>query len=112
MPTGNVVHVSPAKRCLLRRYRQLPLQILDKGTVHWAGIARPVHESRLDNNQWQARLDHRISDLIMGKPFGPVIFAEMWTIITIRLVGNLSVRVRKDRHGTRIDALWNTKFFH
>src|SRR5258706_15519924 len=112
MPTGNVVKISPAKRFFLRRYWQLRLQILDKGIVHWAGIARPVHQSWLDNNQWQARLDHRISDLIMGKPFGPVIFAEMWTIITIRLVGNLSMCVRKDCNGTRIDALWNTKFFH
>jgi len=57
-------------------------------------------------------IEHRLRHLVMGQPFCPVIFAQVWPVIAVGLVHYLPFRVGENRQGADIDPFFNIEFAH
>src|SRR6267143_2451226 len=114
MAAGGVIDVGPAVRSLPWQCEQTAPQIPDESWTDLARVSRTVVQARLHDNERQTLMHHRLSDLIVGEPFGPIVLREPRAppVDPVRLVDELTVGVGEDGERARVHAFRDPEAFH
>src|SRR3989442_3553117 len=107
-----IVDVGPAVRGSLREGSQLALQISHNQGSDLARVSGTIVDSRLDDDQREARPHHRFRNLVVGHPLRPVVLRQPRTVAPIRFVDQLTMRVRGHRERAGVNPFRYTEIPH
>src|SRR3989449_1626697 len=110
--TRRIVDVGPAIRGSFREGSQLAVQISQNQGPDLARVSRTIVDSRLDDDQGEARTDHRFRNLVVGHPLRSVVLRQPWTVAPLRFVDHLAVRVGEHRERARVDPFPDAEIPH
>ena len=114
MAARGVVDVSPAVGRFFRQRSQATPQISEEEGPDLTRVSGTVGDPRFDDDEGQALADHGLRDFVMGGPFRLIVFGQPGTlpIGPDGFVDQLTVGIREDREGARVDAFADSQLLH
>src|SRR5437867_12163983 len=109
---GGVLDMAPAVRGDLRHAAEFPLKVLPEGDAHRARVPRPVRDPGLHDDEREPLPHHGLRNLVVGGPLRAVVLAQPRSVVAVRLVHDLPVRVPEDREGARVHTLRDPELVH